>query len=443
MSVLWPRALPLATNNFSSAPDPSPSSVQRQAPPRKLSINYTKRIRNARGLKAAERVLLDIENDGYLPNGFHYSAIISKCAKQKQSDKALDLLERMIAQGVAPRASVFGAAIDTHAKVGQYESAISLLNDMEDKYGVEPTVKCFSAAISACEKAAKWEEAVKLLRAMAERGVEPNVISYNSVISACGKAAKCGEALKFLDEMEEIGISPNVISYNSAISACEKGRQPDIALSLLAQMKKDVRPNVRSYSAAISACEKGGAKYIDTALALFHEMKKAGVNPDDVAYSVIIKACFDSKRYSAALKLTKEASGLRSKKRPIRIIASTVSSQPMWDLHELTEATACMLLADALLALVRTSNEVTSPSRYQDIIVVTGKGLNTEDPNGPVLREKAHAFLNDVAVLETTAIEENEGRFLITAASLEDWVASGACEKFKGLFQNRRQGAIK
>ena len=44
------------------------------------------------------------------------------------------------------------------------------------------------------------------------------------------------------------------------------------------------------------------------------------------------------------------------------------------------------------------------------------------------------AFLNDVAGLETTAVEENEGRFLITAASLEKWVASGAHEKFKGLF---------
>ena len=92
-----------------------------------------------------------------------------------------------------------------------------------------------------------------------------------------------------------------------------------------------------------------------------------------------------------------------------------------------------MLLVDALLALVRASNEGTSP-RYQDIIVVTGKGLNTEDPNGPVLKEKVPAFLNDVAGLETTAIEGNEGRFLIAAASLEEWATSGGSEKFNGLF---------
>ena len=101
-----------------------------------------------------------------------------------------------------------------------------------------------------------------------------------------------------------------------------------------------------------------------------------------------------------------------------------------------------MLLADALLSSVRLSNERASPGyMYQDILVVTGKGLNTMESKDPVLKEKVPAFLNNVARLETTVIEGNEGSgaFLITAISLEKWVASEACEKFKGLFQNRRQ----
>ena len=182
------------------------------------------------------------------------------------------------------------------------------------------------------------------------------------------------------------------------------------------------------------------------ALSLFSEMKKSGINPDGAAYIAITKALYDSKRYYEALHLVREAAGLRLLVN-CRHLCSLCSNVPMengqlkWDLHNLTEATACMLLADALLVLVRTIYKIST--RYQDIIVVTGKGLNTEDPNGPVLRKKVPAFLNDVAALVTTAIEENEGRFLITAASLEEWVTSGACEKFKGLFQNRRHDAIK
>ena len=433
MSVLRP----LTTINSSSAPYPPPSSVpRRKEPPRRLSINYLNRIRNAQGWKAGERVLLDIEKDGYTPNAFHYSAIISKCAKKKQSGKALELLKRMITQGVAPSAPVFCAAIDACAKVGQYKSAISLLNDMEDTYGVKPTVKCFSAAITSCEKAAKWEEAVKLLRKMAKKGVKPDVVVYSSVISACEKCAEWEKALEFLAEMEEVGVPPNVVSYNATISACEKGRQPVSALSLLAQMKeKGTQPNVVSYSSTISACEKGGAKYTDAALSMFAEMKKAGINPDDAAYIAITKACFDSNRYPETLELVREAADLHLlvNGRSVCINMSMENGQPKWDLHDLSEAMACMLLADALLSLVHSSNERMSP-KYQDVIVVTGKGLNTEDPNGPVLREKVPVFLNDIAGLETTVVGGNEGRFLITAVSVEEWATSGGSEKFNGLF---------
>jgi pentatricopeptide repeat protein len=236
--------------------------------------------------------------------------------------------------------------------------------------------------------------------------------------------------------MKEVGIQPNDYSYNSVISACEKGRQPDIALSLLAQMKVEcIRPNDYSYNSAITACEKGGAKYTDTALALFHEMKKARINPNDVTYRAITQACFDSKRYPEALELAREASGLSLKERPLRINVSSENGQLKWDLARLSEATACMLLTDALLSFVASSKGGKTPS-YQDIIVVTGKELmaGPKNPTASALKVKVPAFLNDIAGLETTAIEGNEGRFLITAASLEEWVASGAFEKFKGLF---------
>jgi len=427
----------------SSSPGPRPSSStsgpgnegtkKLKAPPRPIAMPFMGQIKEARSARDAIRVVAKIERQGYHPNMFHYSAIISKCAKEKLVDKALGLLKRMIYQGVAPNEVVFLSVINACAKAGQYKIAISLLNDMEDKYGVKPNVKCFSSAISACEKASQWEEAVKLLRKMTEKGVGPNVYCYSSVISACGKCAKWEKALKFLAEMEEMGIPPSVYSYNSAISACEKAAKWEEAVKLLAKMKEEgIQPNVVSCSSAISACEKGGAKYTDTALSLFAEMKKAGVNPNDVTYNAITQACFDSKRYFEALELARKAMC-----RGIWLIKiSTEKGQPMWDLHDLREAIACMLLTDALLAYARSSSEESSPS-YQDIIVITGKGLRTIESKDPVLREKVPAFLKDVAGLKTTAIEENEGRFLITATSLEEWVESGACEKFKGLIQNR------
>ena len=438
-AVSFSASPPPPSSGTRSSDNHKPPNKKLKSPPRDFAVPFTGQIKRARSARDAIGVIARIERQGYHPNMFHYSAIINKCAKEKLVDKALGLLKRMINQGGTPNAVVLCTVIDACAKAGRHKYAISLLNDMEDKYGVKPTVKCFSAAIASCEKARKWQEAVKLLRMMTKKGVKPNVVVYSSVISACEKFAEWEKALEFLAEMEEVNIPPNVYSYAGAISACEKGRQPDIALSLLTQMKNEgIRPNVVSYSSTISACEKGGVKYTETALSLFSEMKKSGINPDDVTHRVITQACFDSKRYPEALRLAREAACLSFKEQSLRMNVSTKSRVPKWDLHELPEATACMLLADALLVFVRTGNEGTRP-KYQDIIVVTGKGLNTENPNGPVLKEKIPAFLNDVAGLETAAIEENEGRFLITAASLEEWTTSGACEKFKGLFQRRQK----
>ena len=50
--------------------------------------------------------------------------------------------------------------------------------------GVEPDVISFSAAISACEKGGQWERALSLLEEMGRRGVEPDVVSFNAALDA-------------------------------------------------------------------------------------------------------------------------------------------------------------------------------------------------------------------------------------------------------------------
>ena len=230
--------------------------------------------------------------------------------------------------------------------------------------------------------------------------------------------------------MKAEGIRANDFSYNSAITACGEGgaEYTDTALSLLAEMKAEgIQPNEFSYSSAITACGEGGAKYTDTALTLFNEIKEARLKPNDVAYNAITKACFDSNRYFEALMKIREAAdlGIEINDQPVCIDVSTENRLPMWDLYRLTEATACMLVSDALLNLVATN--AGPPPIFQDVLVDTGKGQ--------VLRDKVPTFFNNVARLKITAIEGNEGRFLISAASLEEWVASGAFNKFQSLFR--------
>ena len=96
--LLFAIAFDRASSFSSSVPPPSPVP-RRSDPPRKQSIEYMNRIRNARDWRAGGNVFLDIEQAGYIPNVFHYSAIISKCAKDRRPDKAMGFLKRMTNQG--------------------------------------------------------------------------------------------------------------------------------------------------------------------------------------------------------------------------------------------------------------------------------------------------------------------------------------------------------
>ena len=75
----------------------------------------------------------------------------------------------------------WGMLMTAHAKVGQVERALGMLNEMR-KAGVAPDVFSYSRAITICEKRREWQRALSLLDEMRKVGVAPSVVSYNASI---------------------------------------------------------------------------------------------------------------------------------------------------------------------------------------------------------------------------------------------------------------------
>jgi len=154
------------------------------------------------------------------------------------------------------------------------------------------------------------------------------------------------------------------------------------------------------------------------------EMRDHDIEPDVITYNAVIAACFASKRFSIALKIAKFAQG----KGHYHMLAEEKSLE--WDLHDLQLAVSCMLIADSLLSIVRMRTIESSP--FQDITVITGKGLGS-GPEGPVLVTGVPRFLSVFSGPQITSIEGNEGRFLITKKSLESWSESSEFDRFNDL----------
>lgn len=146
----------------------------------------------------------------------------------------------------------------------------------------------FSSAITACEKVGDWRTALELLDSMEKEGVARTPISYNAAISACEKGMVPQKACEVFQRMKREGIRPSVVSYSALISAAEKGSQWKLALEILEDMKTDgFRGNVIAYSAAISALAKG--QQWEKALDLFREIQACGKQPSIVTVSGMMR----------------------------------------------------------------------------------------------------------------------------------------------------------
>ena len=308
---------------------------------------------------------------------------------------------------------------------------------MENR-GIEATDVTFGAAISACEKggAEHTETALALFREMCNREIWPTVITYSATISACekGGAEYTDTALQLIEEMKEHGIQLDVITYNATISACEKGGADysQMALTLFDELqRKKISPDEITFSALISACGKGGGNYVDMALQYFDEMKRFGIDPDKITYAAITKTCYDNKRYPEALEKVQNAISLG-------FLPSLNAESTEWDLHGMVEASACMLVANALVASVDTVSA-------RDVRLVTGRGKTSLElrGEGPVLQLKVPAFLRDVAGLELSPEVKhgklNEGAFILTKMVLKKWAKSDNYNRFRALMTGKEQ----
>ena len=176
---------------------------------------------------------------------------------------------------------------------GRPDIAVSILNEMKEKYGVKPDARSYRSAIIACNQAEHyrrrqketstvssdkgqqqsdpafhwWECALALLRRMKEDGLRPDVQSLSSCISACEAAGEWQRALGVLQTMidEDSGdeTSMNLFCFNAAISSCEKGGAWVEALEIYERMISYgglLKPNFVTLSSLVLALANAGQK---------------------------------------------------------------------------------------------------------------------------------------------------------------------------------------
>ena len=99
------------------------------------------------------------------------------------------------------------------------------------------------------------------------------------------------QALDLLDRMEAAGLTANQVSYNTCLAACATQGLPDVAKSLLDRMiMLGITPTTLSYNSLINANANAETARVDEAMKCLELMAGTEVKPDDVSFSLIVKA---------------------------------------------------------------------------------------------------------------------------------------------------------
>lgn len=280
----------------------------------------------------------------------------------------LGLMSEMRAEGLTPDCFTFSTAITACGRAGQWERALSLLDEMgTQREELCPSIFAINAAIAACARAAQWERALGLLYRMttktgelvgscdlfgedvaALRGTtgrgdeigeaggvggalrdrpqaadgaaawpEAGVISFNSAMEACAKAGRWREGVALLSLMRNVKVCPDICSYASVLACLRAGGQWERALELLDKLEAGdtsgewsrggrVSPDLGVYGAVISTLGEAGEW--ERALALLRRLQRRGAaGAATWAVTEAAEAGWDAERFAA------EATGLAAK----------------------------------------------------------------------------------------------------------------------------------
>eukprot|EP00931_Biecheleriopsis_adriatica_P124187 TRINITY_DN9929_c1_g1_i1.p1 TRINITY_DN9929_c1_g1~~TRINITY_DN9929_c1_g1_i1.p1 ORF type:complete len:830 (+),score=177.74 TRINITY_DN9929_c1_g1_i1:144-2492(+) len=279
------------------------------------------------------RLLEDMQLRAKLtPDAACFTAAVSECARGRQWELCLKLLEDADAEGVDVGIVAFVAALRALERASRSVDASQLLRHMAQRQ-LELNVVALSASVSAAEQSGHWHRAMDMYKQMAMCSLQPDGpavgaaigaaatgylwqcaarllrvgalslevggLQLNSCITALGRGQKWRDAVHLVDVWQA---TADEVTFNAAISAAVKGRCWQAALQVLAQMPaRSLQPGVIALSAGMSA--RGAAGAWLEALELMSRLQQLGKEPSAISFAATISACEKGLQWQHSMQL--------------------------------------------------------------------------------------------------------------------------------------------
>ncbi|PHT57174.1 hypothetical protein CQW23_05660 [Capsicum baccatum] len=273
-----------------------------------------------RGLKDARQVF-----DGVPERNLSiWTTMICGFAQNDRYGEAIQLFERMLADGMAPNGATLASVLSACARSGSLQLGEQIHTYMEEN-GIELGVILGTALVNMYAKNGAIVEAKKCFSGMRER----NTATWNAMI--CGLAAHghAKEAINFFKELEQEKVKPNDITLVGVLSACCHAGLFDYGEGIFHSMNKlyGIEPKIEHYGCMVDILGRNG-KLLEAEQLIRGTIWEADV----VIWGSLLHACQNHGNIDIAERVVKEILLLNPNSHGVYVVLSNMYAEAeRWD----------------------------------------------------------------------------------------------------------------
>ena len=226
-------------------------------------------------------------------------------SRGSQWTASLVLVEELRAARLQMNAMTWSSVLTSMASARRWQSACSLLQEVEEQSPHDATIVLYNNIITAMGP--RWLHAFEVLRKALERRLQPTVVTLNSLLAACSLGAEWSRCLRLLSTT--CFGSSDLMSLNTAIAACRNAGRWDIAWLLFTRQAGLQSQSTRKVSAesidvvtcntTASACADG--QQWQMVLVLHKHMANRLIKPNTTTFNTMMASCAKARRWQYAV----------------------------------------------------------------------------------------------------------------------------------------------
>nr|AYM00618.1 pentatricopeptide repeat protein [Salvia miltiorrhiza] len=242
------------------------------------------------------------DQPGYAHDCSTYNAMVDLLGKNRQFESMVSMLQEMGEKGLLSL-ETFIVSIKAFASAKERRKAVGVL-DLMSKYKFRIGVEAINCLLDALGRAGLGKEAHQLFQHLEHR-FTPDLKTYTVLLNGWCEVRNLMEAGRVWNGMIDSGFKPDVVAHNIMLRGLLKGGKRCDAVKLFEVMKsRGPSPNVRSYTILIDHLCKHG----DTAEAMSYldDMHRSGCEPDAAIYTCLMIGFGNQREMGVVYRLLKE-----------------------------------------------------------------------------------------------------------------------------------------